>query len=171
MTNKQLISADIDRVENLSYTPLEKTYLKVLMVKTIFSYLLLMGLALFLLLAENFSGRYTTMVCIECILLVAFIINLFLLPKAFAKKGFAIREHDITYRSGLLFPSVITLPFCKIQQVSISQNPLTRMCGLYEIDIVNGAQLLSETSIPGLTEEKANEIKAFIIESIRNENK
>lgn len=74
-------------------------------------------------------------------------------------------------RSGLLFPSVITLPFCKIQQVSISQNPLTRMCGLYEIDIVNGAQLLSETSIPGLTEEKANEIKAFIIESIRNENK
>lgn len=171
MTNKQLISADIDRVENLSYTPLEKTYLKVLMVKTIFSYLLLMGLALFLLLAENFSGRYITMVCIEGVLLVAFIINLFLLPKAFAKKGFAIREHDITYRSGLLFPSVITLPFCKIQQVSISQNPLTRMCGLYEIDIVNGAQLLSETSIPGLTEEKANEIKAFIIESIRNENK
>lgn len=171
MTNKQLISADIDRVENLSYTPLEKAYLKVLMVKTIFSYLLLMGLALFLLLAENFSGRYTAIVCIEGVLLVAFIINLFLLPKAFAKKGFAIREHDITYRSGLLFPSVITLPFCKIQQVSISQNPLTRMCGLYEIDIVNGAQLLSETGIPGLTEEKANEIKAFIIESIRNENK
>lgn len=171
MTNKQLISADIDRVENLSYTPLEKTYLKVLMVKTIFSYLLLMGLALFLLLVENFSGRYTAIVCIEGVLLVAFIINLFLLPKAFAKKGFAVREHDITYRSGLLFPSVITLPFCKIQQVSISQNPLTRMCGLYEIDIVNGAQLLSETSIPGLTEEKANEIKAFIIESIRNENK
>ena len=38
MTNKQLTSADIDRVENLSYTPLEKAYLKVLMVKTIFSY-------------------------------------------------------------------------------------------------------------------------------------
>ena len=65
MTNKQLTSADIDRVENLSYTPLEKAYLKVLMVKTIFSYLLLMGLALFLLLAENFSGRYTAIVCIE----------------------------------------------------------------------------------------------------------
>ena len=67
--------------------------------------------------------------------------------------------------------SVITIPFCKIQQVSIRQNPITRIFGLYAIDIVNGAQMLEATSIPGLTEEKANDIKALIIESIRNENK
>ena len=45
------------------------------------------------------------------------------------------------------------------------------MFGLSTIDIVNGAQLLANTSIPGLAEEKANEIKVLISESIRNEGK
>ena len=155
MTNKQLTIDNIDCVENLHYTPLERKYLKVLYVKTLFVYLAFMVLALFLLLADTFNYRYLTVVGMEGVLLIALIANLFLLPKAFAYKGFAIREHDVTYRSGLFFPSVTTIPFCKIQQVSVR----------------NGAQLLANTSIPGLAEEKANEIKVLIIESIRNEGK
>lgn len=171
MTNKQLTIDNIDCVENLHYTPLEGKYLKVLYVKTLFIYLAFMVLALFLLLADTFNYRYLTVVGMEGVLLIALVVNFFLLSKAFAYKGFAIREHDITYRSGLFFPSVTTIPFCKIQQVSVRQNLITRMFGLYTIDIVNGAQLLANTSIPGLAEEKANEIKVLIIESIRNEGK
>mgnify|MGYP000777239044 FL=1 len=75
------------------------------------------------------------------------------------------------YKRQIIFLSVTSIPFCKIQQVSIRQNPLSRIFGLYVIDIVNGAQLLSEISIPGLTEERANEIKAIIIERMKYENK
>ena len=171
MTNRQLNIENIDKVENLCYTPLDKKYLKALTVRTVLIYLIIMGLTLLLLLAEEYSYRLATTVGMECVFLVALVVNLLILPKAFAYKGFAIREHDVTYRSGIIFPSVITIPFCKIQQVSVRQNPVTRLFGLYAIDIVNGAQLLAETSIPGLTEENANEIKALIIESIRNENK
>lgn len=171
MTNRQLNFENIDKVENLNYTPLEKKYLKVQTVKTILVYIIFMGLTLLFLLAEEFAYRVVTTIGIECVFLTAMIVNLFLLPKAYSYKGFAIREHDITYRSGIIFPSVITIPFCKIQQVSIRQNPITRIFGLHTIDIVNGAQMLEATSIPGLTEEKANDIKALIIESIRNENK
>ena len=171
MTNRQLNFDNIDKVENLIYTPLEKKYLKVQIVKTVLIYIIFMGLTLLLLLAEEFTCRVATTIGIECVFLTAMIVNLFLLPKAYAYKGFAIREHDITYRSGIIFHSVITIPFCKIQQVSVRQNPITRIFGLYAIDIVNGAQMLEATSIPGLTEDKANDIKALITESIRNENK
>ena len=82
-----------------------------------------------------------------------------------------IREHDITYRSGIIFPSVTTVPFCKIQQVSIRQNPVSRLFGLYSVAVVNGAQLMTETAIPGLTRERAEEIKAFLIERVGNESK
>ena len=170
MTNKQIYFENLDKVENLSYIPLEKKYLRVLFIKTILSYLVLMGLVLLLLLAEGFDHRLMITVCIEFVLLVVLFVNLLLLPKIFANKGFAIREHDITYRSGIIFLSVTSIPFCKIQQVSIRQNPLSRIFGLYVIDIVNGAQLLSEISIPGLTEERANEIKASIIERMKYEN-
>lgn len=109
--------------------------------------------------------------CAESVLLAAAAVNMLFLPKAYAYKGFAIREHDITYRSGIIFPKTVTIPFCKVQQVSVRQTPVTRMFGLYAVDIVNGAQFLAETTIPGLTKEKADRIKALLIERIDNESK
>ena len=94
-----------------------------------------------------------------------------ILPKAYAYKGYAVREHDITYRSGIVFPKTVTIPFCKVQQVSVRQNPVSRMFGLYAVDVVSGAQTLAETVIPGLTREKAEEIKSLLIERTRNENR
>ncbi len=170
MTNRQWNPGNIDRVENLTYMPLERNYLKVMFLKTGSAYVCMMLLPLFLLLAEGLDCKGTILFCTESALLTAAVLNLSLLPRSFSNKGFAIREHDITYRSGIIFRSSVTIPFCKIQQVSIGQNPFTRIFGLYTVDIVNGAQFLAGTAIPGLTEEKAEEIKAFIIERTKNEN-
>ena len=131
----------------------------------------LMLLPLFLLLTDEFDGRNLIVICAEAVLLAAGLVNLSILPKAYAYKGYAVREHDITYRSGIVFPKTVTIPFCKIQQVSIRQNPVSRMFGLYAVDIVNGAQMLAETVIPGLTREKAEEIKSLLIERTGNESK
>ena len=151
MTNRQLVLENIDRIDRLVYTPLERQYLRVRLVGTALTYIGLMVLPFFVFLADDFK--------------------LLLLPKACAYKGFAIREHDITYRTGIIFPSVTTVPFCKIQQVSIRQNPVSRFFGLYSVAVVNGAQLMTETAIPGLTRERAEEIKAFLIERTGNESK
>lgn len=169
MNNKQLNLDNLDKVTNLTYEPLEKKFLKVQFVSTLLIYLCLMILPLFLILTKDFSYRNTIIIGLECSLIIAAFINLLLIPKAYTYKGFAIREHDISYRSGIIFPSVITIPFCKIQEVSIRQNPVTRLFGLYSIDIINGAQFQAKTSISGLTKERTNEIKAVIIEYIQNE--
>lgn len=171
MTNKQLDAEYVDRIDDLCYFPLERKYQKVQLIKTICVYLVMMGLSLFLLLADDFSRRYLVTACLEGGLLLALVINILFLPKAYAYKGFAIREHDITYRSGIIFPSVITVPFCKIQQVGVRQTPIARIFGLYAVDIVNGAQLLAKVTIPGLKEKRANEIKALILERIGHEGK
>lgn len=171
MTNKQLDAEYVDRIGDLCYFPLERKYQKVQLIKMICVYLVMMGLSLFLLLADDFSHRYLVTACLEGGLLLALVINILFLPKAYAYKGFAIREHDITYRSGIIFPSVITVPFCKIQQVGVRQAPIARIFGLYAVDIVNGAQLLAKVTIPGLKEKRANEIKALILERIGHEGK
>lgn len=170
MTNKQLILNEIERVDELQYEPLETKYEKVQFVSTILVYAFLMLLPLLLLLAKNFDGKLLVLIGIECVLLLAGIINLWLIPKAYLFKGFAIREHDITYRSGIIFPNIVTIPFCKVQQISVNQNPLTRMFGLYAVEIVNGAQMMASTIIPGLTEKRANEIKVLLTERVKHEN-
>ncbi len=171
MSNLQLHLENTDRVDDLVFSPLEQKYLKVQYVATVLIYLALMMLVACILFIEGFTYRYVTTVCGECILFGLFMFNLAILPKAYRFKGYAIREHDITYRSGILFPSVITVPFCKIQQVSVRQNPITRMFGLYAVDLVNGAQRLDAVSIPGLTAEEAHRIKTLVIERRQNESK
>lgn len=171
MTNRQWHPDNIDRVGELSYVPLEKSYIKAHAVMTACAWLGLMLLPLFMLLTDEFGGRDLIVICAETTMLAAALVNLVILPKAYAYKGYAVREHDITWRSGIIFPKTVTIPFCKVQQVSIRQNPVSRMFGLYAVDIVNGAQMLAETVIPGLTREKAEEIKSLLIERARNESK
>ena len=86
MTNRQLNFDNIDKVENLIYTPLEKKYLKVQIVKTVLVYIIFMGLTLLLLLADEFACRVTTTIGIECVFLIAMIVNLFLLPRPMPTK-------------------------------------------------------------------------------------
>ena len=171
MTNRQWNLDDIDRVEDLSYVPLEKSYLKAQAVMTALAWLSLMLLPICLFFADEFGGRRLIVICAEAAMFTAAIINLMLLPRAYSCKGYAVREYDITYRSGIIFPKTVTVPFCKVQQVSIRQNPVTKMFGLYAVTIVNGAQILAETVIPGLTLQKAEEIKSLLIERGGNENK
>lgn len=169
MTNKQLNLENIDKIENLVYEPLNKKYLKVQYLRIILIYLVLMILALLLYVIDDL--RYINYIVLgtECILALAFIVNLLLIPKAYKYKGFAIREYDISYRSGIIFPTVTTIPFRKVQQVNVRQNPFARLFGLYAIDVVNASQLLNMTSISGLTENRANDIKSLIMERIKNE--
>lgn len=165
MTNRQLTFDSIDRVENLTYTPLERKYLKARYITLSFLYLCLMGLTPLLLFLEKVHLSYV--IALEGVLFIAFIFNMWLLPRAFLYKGYAIREHDITYRSGLIFPTVTTIPFSKVQQVGIKQDPVTRWLGLYAVDIANGSQGVSGICVPGLTEERARAIKVLITTMIQ----
>lgn len=171
MTNRQLDLENIDIVEELSYIPPDGRYLRARIAGTVLTYAVLMLLPLFIFLADDFRGRDMIVICVEAVLAVAALFNLLIMPRACAYKGFAVREHDITYRSGVIFPSVTTIPFCKIQQVSVRQNPVSRLFGLYAVDIVNGAQMQAETVIPGLTREKAEEMKSLLIEMAKNEGR
>ena len=169
MTNRQIDLENVDRVDGLTYEKLEPKYVKVQTVLVVAGYLAFMLLSLTLLPLKDFPLRYTLLIAIDVILLLLAVVNIWFVPKAYRYKGFAIREHDISYRSGLIFPKTVTVPFCKIQQVNVRQGLVPRMFGLYEVDVVNGAQTLSSLAIPGLTAERANDIKELVMRKVKNE--
>lgn len=156
---------DTTPVDELNFHPVESRYRNVQMILTSIGYLLLCAAALFLLLIDN------PLWCIiaESIIVVAFAVNLFILRKAWIFKGYALREYDISYRSGVVFPSVTTIPFSRLQQVSVKQNPVSRYFRLYSVEVVNGAQALASITINGLTEENASKIKDTLLNKLRNE--
>lgn len=169
MSNQQ---CDIDRVtqettpiDKLHFQPVESRYRNVQMILTSLGYLLLGLAALFLLVIDN------PLWCIvaESLIAVSMAVNLFILRKAWLFKGYALREQDICYRSGVLFPSVTTIPYNRLQQVSVKQNPVSKIFKLYSVEVVNGAQAMAALTVHGLNEENANNIKSILINKLRNE--
>lgn len=150
-------------VEELHYEPVDPRYRTVQLVLTVLGYLLLAVLALLLLLLDDCLW----IVLAESIILVALVTNIIIARKAWSFKGYALREYDITYRSGIIFPTVTTIPYKRVQQVSVKQNPVSKIFNLYSVEVVNGAQALSSLTIPGLTEERAAQIKSIVIERMR----
>lgn len=165
MSNHQIDADTIDRIDELRYEPVSPKYKSVQTASAAIVYALLAAVALLLLLAD------TPWWCIvaEALIVVSFIINLAILRKAYRFKGYALREHDITYRSGVIFPKITTVPFSRVQQVGISQNPVSKFFGLCAVDVVNGAQGLSSLVIHGLTQEKADRIKCVITQRLNND--
>lgn len=166
MTNHQLFLENTAPIDELQFGHVDEKYRSVLTASVILTYIALAGLALLLLLLDN---RVWCPVA-ECVIVVAFAINISIISKACRFKGYALRENDITFRSGVLFPKTTTVPYNRVQQVSVSQNPVSKYFGLYSVDIVNGAQSMSSLTIPGLNEETANQIKNHIIKKLRHAN-
>ncbi len=163
MVNKQIWPDEIQPIENLTFVPVESTYVKVFIARLVLVYIIFMACALIIPLLADL-GIGWEVIAVECALAAAFVINLALVRKIYDIRGYALRDKDISYRRGVFFTSVTTIPFSKIQQVSVRMNPISRIFGLYYIDIINGSQsTMNRISIPGLTHEKAEKMKSLLI--------
>ena len=163
MTNSPSLCDDILPYNKLRFEPVDKNYIKVVYVRLLLVYVILMACALFILLIEA-ESMPLMLIGAELVLAAAFVANMAFVRKIYSFKGYRLSEKDISYRSGIFFPKVTTIPFCKIQQVSVRRNPVTSIFGLYYIDVINGSQsVTSQMTIPGLSREKAEELKSLIL--------
>lgn len=169
VSNYQTLIENFTPIESLKFEHLDNRYVKVCTITYIITYVALMCLLL-LLLIPDWEYRLVTLIAAEAAVVIAFAWNMTLIPKIYTFKGYAVRERDISYRSGIFFPTVTTVPFCKIQQVTLRQNPVSRMFRMYYIDIVNGSQsTMKQMVIPGLTKERAEQIKTMLISKADDE--
>lgn len=170
MSNRQIdieeMMEGVAPVEELTYMHIEERYRNVQMILTSIGYLLLAAAALFLLLLDTWIWCAIAL----CVIALALGVNMIILLKAWEYKGYALRERDITYRSGAVFPRTTTVPYDRLQQVTVKQNPVSKMFGLHAVEIVNGAQGMASLTIHGLTEENANRIKDIVIEKLKHDD-
>lgn len=80
------------------------------------------------------------------------------------RKGYALRQHDLSYRSGLIFISVTTQPVLRIQHVELKRGPIERKAGLASLQVFSAGGALHTFAIPGLPLAKAKQIRRFILE-------
>lgn len=87
----------------------------------------------------------------------------FMAVKGFRYKSYALREHDILYRSGWLWRTETVIPFNRVQHCEVSQGPIEKWLKLAELKVFTAGGQSADLSIPGISPEEAQQLKEYVI--------
>lgn len=145
----------------IDFKSINNRYLNVIIIQTTLLFTLLFVAAFFINYKDIFElSTYSTWAYM--LLVVAFIVTLFLKIIGFKKRKYAVREKDISYKKGVLFRSLTTVPFNRVQHVEIDQGPVARYFGLVSLSVFTAGDSSDDLKVPGLLKEEAEQIKEFI---------
>lgn len=165
-SNSVLLPESLPEVLQEDFNPLKSSYLKIIYIRiAIFTLLLAGGLITFLV----FSGEEIPALVLAAIIVVLVFVIVYstvISKLGFPKKGYLLREKDISYKTGLIFYKQISVTFNRIQHVEVSQGILAKMFGLSSVKIFTAGGSASDLSIPGLLTADAQKLKDFISEKI-----
>ncbi|MFK7888431.1 MAG: PH domain-containing protein [Gammaproteobacteria bacterium] len=81
----------------------------------------------------------------------------------FPRRGYALREHDMIHKHGVLFRAVTAVPFNRIQHVEISNSPLDRVFGIGSLKLFTAGGSGGDLSIDGLPLARAEALREHIL--------
>ena len=73
--------------------------------------------------------------------------------------GYLVREHDLSFCRGVIGRAVATVPFARVQHVSITRGPVERRYGLASLQLRTAG---GQVAIPGLNAEFAERLKELV---------
>lgn len=75
--------------------------------------------------------------------------------------GYQVREHDLSYRHGILVKTVETVPFVRVQHARVTQGPIQRAFGIANLAVSSAGP---DLNIAGLGFEEAERLRAVVVE-------
>ncbi|MBN2635874.1 MAG: PH domain-containing protein, partial [Prolixibacteraceae bacterium] len=149
-TNSVILPENLPEVNGKEFTGLNRKYLRILMVRIIIFFLFMAGgLAAILILNEGIPHKLVGMSGGAAIILIS-AISFTITMLGFPRKGYLVREQDISFQKGLITYKLTTVPFNRIQHVEVNQGVLSKLLGLSSVKIYTAGGSYSDLSIPGL---------------------
>ena len=162
-SNHQIDIDSLPSYASVEFIQLEKKYLSFRLISTVILWLiLLIGMIIGFSLGELWQIPYLPLVSLM-VWGIGFLISLLLTIWGVRVKAYALREKDIIYRSGLIWRSITTIPFNRIQHIEINSGPIERSFNLTRLKVFTAGGSGSDLTIPGLLPEISQEIKSYII--------
>ncbi len=164
--NPQLDTTMLPSSQHVVYEKLDPAYRKVSIYFTSFVFAVLLTIYLMAGLFIDELYQFPWILIFSIIWSVFMGIFMILAIKGYEYEGYAIREKDILYKSGIFFRSTLIIPFNRVQHCEIEQGPIDRFFRLSELSLFTAGGSGSDLCIPGLGEEKAAALKNFITNKV-----
>jgi len=162
--NPQLGVEELPAYQQSDYQPLEPAYKKVIHRVSSFIVLGLLAVPISIYLWGGIEDqKWIFWVMLGLWFLISVIIMGIIGP-AFRQKGYAVRERDISYKTGLINRVTTTIPFNRVQHCDIKQGLISRYFGLSKLNVYTAGGAKRDLSLPGLTENKAKKMMDYVLQ-------
>ncbi|CAM3720795.1 hypothetical protein FSS13T_13520 [Flavobacterium saliperosum S13] len=167
-TNETINITELPKFEEVSFLPLHQDYWKIILI-TNFIFLLVMGVGLgfFLFFSEESRGYWHFLLLVIVVLIS---LSVIVGKLSFKKRGYAFRQHDVLYKSGIISETTTIIPYNRIQHVALHEGFLSRMFGLASVEIFTAGGGDSDIEIPGIEKEQAQKIKQLLMTKLSTES-
>lgn len=160
--NIEIPVEDLPRADALEWQPLDPGYRKRLLVDRLITIgFLLLGTTLAVVLPGLDGGRALLLFGGAGLVAVAMLVWPFI---SVPRMGYAVRDRDLVYRSGVFWRSVTAVPFNRIQHVETSSSPLDRRFSLATLKLFTAGGSGGDLKIDGLHSERAEQLRALVLD-------
>jgi uncharacterized protein len=109
------------------------------------------------------TGRWWISAILLAVGGVLLVVRLLLVQRTWRSWGYVEREDDLYITHGVLFRSLVAVPYGRMQLVEVASGPLERAFGLATVTMKT-ASAETNASIPGLTPDEASRLRDRLTE-------
>ncbi len=166
-TNEPIDVTALPRYETVSLNVLKPKYWNVILFNIGVTFLII-GIALALIV--YFDEEIHHLAWLFGLVYVLFLgFTFFLCKISFQKRGFAFREHDVIFRSGIIATNTMVIPYNRVQHVALHEGFFARFFDLATVEIFTAGGISSDIKIPGIAKEEAENIKQLLMGKIQKQ--
>ena len=102
--------------------------------------------------------------------IVILLLSLYWIKLSHRYKGYALREHDVIYREGVIWRKTTILPFNRIQHVETQQGVLQRKYDIAKLQLFTAGGQRADLTINGMEVAITEGVKNRILNMIQSED-
>jgi len=157
-TNEPIAVDDLPRLEDAAFVSVDPRYVWGRLVGLSGAAAVVVAIAVLIVWRSNATFWPSLLGAV----IVAALVGLAILAGLEARRlAYQVREHDLSLRSGVIRHRVETIPFSRIQHVSVGRGPFERSLGLATLQVSSAGP---DIAVPGLSVDDAERIKRTVAE-------
>ena len=168
-TNETIDTTKLPKYEEVAFNSLHPNYKKVVLLNvSLLSIIAIIGFCVFAFFNQG-ELTQSNLLFLGIAVLIVIVLVFFFSLLSYRKKGFAFRNHDVLYRSGIIATSTMVIPYNRIQHVALHEGLISRYFGLAKIEIFTAGGHSSDIEIPGIEKAQAEDIKQLLMGKIQKQ--
>lgn len=163
-SNPEIREDTLPDVATLTYEPLAPSYPRTIIIEWIFYWLVAGAITTIINIVANNNLMELLRNYVIGPYVVMTLSVLIWAPAIARAKGFAIRDRDLHFKSGIIWQKTVSLPYNRIQHIEIESGPLERFFKLTTLKFFTAGGGSADMKIPGLQFDRASKLRSYVLE-------